>query len=319
MTTRTPRWKSYLKWTFWFVLVQFTLANISASIYAFRLTHFYAAPVPEYGEQNILQKTWKLFVGPKYYRNAKEPLPSFDIENIRLSTSSGIPLDAWYGKADSAKGCVLLFHGNSVNKSYLNHEAALFRSWGYNVLMTDLRAHGKSGGENTTLGVAETEEVLQAFQKAKELGNKRIILYGVSLGAGICIKAVADGLVKPDGLIAEMPFGSLRNHLRGRASHLNFPSEPFATLVTFWIGAKRGYNGFKHNVADYAKKVNCPVLLQWGDQDPFVREDETRRIFNNLQGKDKSLEVYTGAVHESLLDYDPNRWKTVVQEFINRR
>src|SRR5215213_9594254 len=64
--TKTKAWRYYLKWVLWILLFQFILANISASIYAHKFTHFYDGPPPERSSQNIITKTWKLFVGPKF-------------------------------------------------------------------------------------------------------------------------------------------------------------------------------------------------------------------------------------------------------------
>lgn len=314
---RTSQIRSYIKWILWVLLVQTILVNISASIYAYKFTHFYDEPVQTQPNKNIFQKTWKLFVGPKFYKNTVESPPSFPYENVILKTPDSISLDAWYSSIDSAKACVVFFHGITVNKSYLDKEASMFRQWGYNILMVDFRAHGKSEGHTSSFGMKETREVQQAFEYAKKRGNEKIILYGVSLGAGVCIKAVAELGLKPSAIIADMPFGTLHEHLKSRARVLGFPEEPFATLVTFWIGIERGYNGFKHSIAGYAKDVHCPVLVQWGEKDQYVRRSEIDKVFENLGSSEKKLVIYPDADHESFLSVDPNKWTKEVNDFMN--
>lgn len=315
--TKTNKFRYWLKWIAWVIVVQIVLVNISASIYAHRFTHFYDAPAPAYSSQNIFSKTWKLFTGPKFYKNVKEPAPSFTYENITLKTSDNISLDGWYSAADSSKGCVIFFHGLTVNKSFLEMEAAQLRQWGYTVLLLDLRAHGKSGGNTTTIGMKETEEVKLAYDYAMQKGNKKIILYGVSLGAAICIKAVAEGKVQPAGIIADVPFRSLHDHFKARAKMIGFPSEPFASLVTMWIGIRRGYNAFQHDIDFYAKKVNCPVLVEWGVNDPLVKEPEVKSIYQNLFSKNKKLVIYPDAGHGAFLRDDPQTWQQETQAFLN--
>lgn len=305
----------YLKWVLWVVIVQFILVNISASVYAYKFTHFYNTPPVKVAAQNIFERTWKLFTGPSFYKNTIEPSPSFPYETVHLKTSDDIPIDGWYSPSDTSSKCVILFHGITVNKSYVADEASMFRSWGYNVLLIDFRGHGKSGGSTSSFGVKETDEVKTAFSFAQAKGNKKILLYGVSMGAAVCIRAVHLNLVKPDAIIADMPFGTLRNHLRSRAALLGFPSEPFATLVTFWIGVERGYNGFKHDISSYAKDVKCPVLVEWGEEDPYVKQEEIYRVFNNLSSVNKKIVTYFSAGHESFLKNDPSRWIKEVQSF----
>jgi alpha-beta hydrolase superfamily lysophospholipase len=308
----------YLKWAGWIVLVQLFLANVSASIYAYKFTHFNDPPVPVVAQKNIFEKTWKLFTGPTYYRNIKEPEPSFPYQTIQLSTSDGISIDTWYSTVPDPKGCVIFFHGLSVNKSFLEGEASVFRQWGFNVLLVDFRAHGRSGGKYTSLGVKETDEVEKAFQLVRSKGNAKIILYGASLGAGVCIKAVAEGKAKPDAIIADMPFENLHDHFRSRARLLGFPSEPFATLVTMWIGIERGYNAFNHDVAEYAKKVTCPVLVEWGEHDRILSRSEVEKVYSSLGSLNKQMLIYPNADHESFLGVDPNTWQKEVQAFINK-
>lgn len=317
MQAKKRNFRYYLKWTLWVIVIQIILANISASIYAYKFTHFYNQPAQHVSSQNIFDKTWKLFVGPKFYKNINEPEPSFAYETIQLKTSGGIPIDAWYSKTDSSKACVILIHGYSVNKSYLESEAGMFKKWGYSVLLFDLRGHGKSGGNNTTFGMKETDELHEAFAFAKQKGHSRIILYGVSLGASVCMKAVAENKIQPNAIIADSPFGNLHEHFKRRAALLGFPSEPSASLITLWIGIEKGFNAFQHDNRSYAKKVNCPVLVEWGEKDRFVSKEETETIFNNLSSKNKKLVIYPDTDHESFLQKDPFTWEKEVQAFLN--
>jgi alpha-beta hydrolase superfamily lysophospholipase len=314
--TRTKKIRFYLKWVLWILLAQFVLVNISASIYAYKFTHFYDPPAPSVSSQNIFSQTWKLFTGPKFYKNTYESEPAFSYKNVKLKTSNGIEIDTWYSPTGFSNRCVILIHGYSTNKSFLESEAAMFKQWGYSVLLLDLRGHGRSEGSVTSFGMKETDELEQAYSFAKQNGNSKIILYGVSLGAAICIKATQQGKIHPDAIIADMPFENLHLHFQSRARILGFPSEPFATLITFWIGVERGYNGFQYNISSYAKKVNCPVLMEWGDKDPYVSRKEIETIFRSLASKNKKLVVYPGAGHNSFLQTDPLTWEKETQAFL---
>ena len=314
--SKTRNFRYYLKWTLWVIVIQIVLANISASIYAYKFTHFYNPPAPPVASKNIFSKTWKLFVGPKFYKDTNEPKPSFAYQNIQLKTSNGIPIDAWYSEADSSKACIVLVHGYTANKSFLENEAAMFKHWGYSVLLFDLRGHGKSGGNSTTFGMRETDELQKAFEFAKQKGNSHVIVYGVSLGAAVAIKATAENKIHPDAIIADMPFANLHEHFKKRASILGFPSEPFASLITFWIGIEKGYNPFRHDIRTYAEKVNCPVLVEWGDKDRYVSREEAETIFDKLSSKNKRLVIYPGVDHESFLQKDPFDWEREVQAFL---
>src|SRR5215212_1728093 len=95
--TRTKKLRNYLKWALWVLLAQIVLVNVSASIYAYKFTHFYNGPEPAYSSKNTLEKTWGLFVGPRFYKLTEEGEPLFPCKNIGFKTPDNISIDAWYG------------------------------------------------------------------------------------------------------------------------------------------------------------------------------------------------------------------------------
>jgi alpha-beta hydrolase superfamily lysophospholipase len=239
-------------------------------------------------------------------------------DTVRFQTSKGLSIDGWLTKKDSAKGVVILFHGISVTKSALLDEANEFYYEGYNVFLLDFRGHGNSEGNTTTIGAKEAEEVQLAYDYCHSKGIKNIFLYGSSMGAVSVARAIAEKNIQPAGVILEMPFGSLQSYLKGRARILGFPRQPFAFLTTFWIGMERGFNGYRHSTVRFAKKIKCPVLLQWGNQDILVLENETRAIYEAIPGSNKKLVIYNGAQHESFLRKDPLKWRIEVNMFLNK-
>lgn len=311
------------RWVLWVLLVQFILINISAALYAYKFTHVYEegsfSTSPSSG--NIFTKTWRLFSGPRQGHSVISNYPSFSFDTVLLKTSRGIYIDTWYSPADSAsKGTVILFHGINSNKGMLLMEAADFRHLGYNVLLVDFRAHGNSGGNTTTIGVRESEEVALAYEHVLALGEKNIFLWGSSMGAVVVAKAISDYQLKPSGIILEMPFASLQSHLRARARAVGFqgfPEKPFGFFVSCWMGWEKGFNGLKHRTTSYAKNINCPVLMQYGALDAYVLKEETDKVYAAIAAKNKTLVGYENAGHESLQQNDPLKWEAEVKKFLD--
>lgn len=314
------RWRRIFTWAAWVLLAQFVLVNVSAALYAHKLTHLYKADKDTWTRpvsNNIFAKTWRLFTGPKFYRQEMADTPAFDHNNIRLKTQNGIAIEAWYAGADStARGTVLLFHGLMGHKAQLIHEAVEFRNLGYNIMLVDLRAHGNSGGNITTMGYREAEEVKLAYNYISQKGEKNIFLWGASMGAVAMIKAISDYGLAPRGIIIEMPFLSLQSHLKARARLLGFPEQPFGFFTSFWIGVEKGFNGWRFQTTRYAKKVQCPVLMQYGKKDKLVLPAETEAIFEAIASKNKKLELYDHAGHTQLLQNDPVTWRKEVEVFV---
>lgn len=316
------KFRNWLKWIGWFLLVQFILVNISAALYAYKFTHIYDNPAPGtgVGQKNILARTWRLFSGPRQTKSPVAPLPTFAYDTVILKTENGISIDAWYAKPDSAaRGTVILFHGLLANKGLLTPQAAEFLYLGYNVLLVDFRAHGNSTGHLTTMGIKEAEEVKLAYDYIRSKGEGKIFIYGVSMGAVAVSKAVSLYSLNPSGLMLEMPFASLQSHIQARArvqGYTGFFVKPFSFLITFWIGVERGLKTFKHQTTSYAEKIHCPVLMQSGTNDPYVPKEETDRIYSAIGSAKKKLVLYENAGHESLLQYDPAKWRQETQAFL---
>jgi uncharacterized protein len=311
--------KRLLKLFFRSVLFLFVLLNIMAAFHAWKFTHFYddallKRPKPE--QMGGWEKTKAILFGIRYPKSQNLIQPDTVFTNLSLTTTDGLTLWAWHIKKENARGTVLLFHGHASSKSKVIDEAGAIRKLGYNVLLTDFRAHGNSSGNTCTIGYDEALDVKAAYDYVKTTGEKNIVLWGISLGAATITRAVSEYQLEPAKIILEMPFGSLTDAVKGRVRLMHLPEQPTAALLTFWGGTEQGFWGFNHNPADYAKKIHCPVLLQWGRQDPRVTQSETNELFTNLATKQKKWVVYETAAHESLLKKEPVKWKQSVSDFL---
>ena len=254
--------------------------------------------------------------GKKLAKSQIQYYPGIPYDTIRLATNNGLKLEAWYMKADSAKGTVILFHGLNSNKGNVLGEAYEFLSLGYNAMLVDIRAHGNSEGVGNSIGYKESEEVKLAYDHVSKKGEKNIVLWGMSLGAVIISKAIWQYDLKPQKVILEMPFDRLQDHIRARARISGFPGEPFGFFVTFWIGLEQGYWGYGHKTTKYVQKINCPVLIQWGNVDEYVFQSETEEIFKAIGSTQKKMIVYEGVGHTPLLAGNESLWKNSVSEFL---
>ena len=236
-------------------------------------------------------------------------------QKVILTTSDKIKLEAWYTTVDSAKGTVCLFHGHGGKKSGNNAEAEAFRKMGYNTFQVDFRAHGSSGGNTCTIGYFESEDVKLAYDFVKNNNEKNIILWGISMGAAAVTKAVNDYPLQPNKIILEMPFGSITEAAEGRIKMMGLPPQPLATLITFWGGTEHGFWAFNMKPSEFAKKINCPALLQWGKNDPRVSQKETDDIYSNISST-KKLVVYENSGHESLCKNENEKWMREISDFL---
>jgi len=309
-----------LKWVGRVLIAQLILINISAAFHAYHITHYYNDDKirnQQSSKGKPFLRTWRMMTGKKLAKSLIQYYPGIPYDSVQLATSRGKKLEAWYMRADSAKGTVILFHGLNSNKGNVLGEAYEFLSFGYNTMVIDIRAHGNSEGVANSIGYKESEEVKLAYDYVLKKGEKNIVLWGMSLGAVIISKAIWQYDLHPQKVILEMPFNRLQDHIRARARISGFPGEPFGFFVTLWTGLEQGYWGYGHNTTKYVRKINCPVLLQWGNADEYVLKNETEKIFNAIGSEKKKLEIYEGAGHWPLLGANESKWEKTVSDFLS--
>ena len=320
MKDKKPRKSLHIvKWIVRVLLFQLILINLSAAFHAYRFTHYYdddRIRNQRSSQGKPLLRTWRLMTGRQLAKSLIRYYPAIPYDTVQLTTKKGLKLEAWYMKADSAIGTVILFHGLNSNKGNVLTEAFEFNSLGYNTMLVDMRAHGNSEGVVNSLGHKEAEEVKLAFEQVSKMGEKNIVLWGMSLGAVMISKAVGQYDLQPNKIILEMPFNRLQDHINARAKNSGFPGEPFGFFVTLWAGIEQGYWGYGHKTSEYVKKIDCPVLLQWGNNDEYVSKKEIDKIFASINSTGKRLEIYEGAKHGPLASMHEAKWVEAVSNFL---
>jgi len=317
--------KKWFKRTAYFLLLFFVLLNILVAVQAYHATHYYNStatimPKKHLTEMSGSEKLKAILFGVKVPK--KKVVDSLGVphQTITLQTEDGLKLAAWYAGRDNdtivKKGTVVMFHGHGDCRSADIKEAEAFFAMGYRLLMVDFRAHGESDGNTCTIGYRETRDVKAAYDYAVNKGEKNIVLWGVSLGASTIIKAVHDYDIKPTKLILEMPFGTLFDAVKGFTRINHVPEEPAAVMLTFWGGLEQGFWAFGMQPEEYAKDIRCPVLLERGENDIRVTEQETQEIFKHISTQ-KTLVEYANCGHESLYKKDSVKWTETVTRFLS--
>lgn len=303
------------------LLVLFVLVNIITAFHAYKFTHFYnpgSIAAKKQADKNGWDITKEILFGINVEKKKEGAIADSASQTVHLITNDRIAIEGWYFKtASTARGTAILFHGHGACKIDILKESAAFQKMGYNTLLIDFRAHGNSGGNTSTIGYYETEEVKLAYDYIKNKGEKNILLWGISMGAATICKAMNDYPLQPSKIILEMPFGSILEAAGGRIKMMGIPPQPLATLITFWGGVEHGFWAFNMKPSEYAKNIHCPVLLQWGQNDPRVSRHEIDMIYTNLPAA-KKLVVYENSGHQSLCSNENEKWVAAMNDFLSK-
>jgi hypothetical protein len=199
-------------------------------------------------------------------------------EDVTFRAADGVELHGWWVGAPAPKGTVVLVHGLNRSRIEMVRRVPFVHESGWNALVLDLRHHGASGGEATTFGVKEKQDVLAAAGLARERSPGPVVLWGVSLGAASAVLAGAEDAAVA-GVISDSSFRSLddtvRHHLqlfRGFRWWLRLvPSWPVADLALFWMGRRGGFEPAAADVVSAARRLQGRPAL-------FVANSDDRRM-----------------------------------------
>jgi alpha-beta hydrolase superfamily lysophospholipase len=325
MLRKTLRWTwSHRKTSLGlFLLLALLLLNLLAYLHAHAMTHYAPAGTATNQPETLsaLEKLKVLCTGvtvPRPSAGDRSPadvgLP-FEVHRI---AGEGVALEAWYVPHAQVRGLVLMFHGYAACKAGLLREARALHELGYALLLVDFRGSGGSSDRVTTIGVVEAEDVALAVAYARaHWGGQPLVLFGQSMGGAAVLRALAVQRVQARAVVLECPFDRLANTVANRFAMMGLPAFPLAQFLVLWGGVQHGYDGFAHNPVEYARSVDCPVLLLQGAKDQRVRPHEAEAIFQSLRGP-KALEVFAEAGHESLVGHQPEQWRRFVAEFLLR-
>jgi dipeptidyl aminopeptidase/acylaminoacyl peptidase len=270
---------------------------------------------------SFLSRVKVLLAGVKVPRPSSHRRPSDlapDCRVLSVPGPSGITLASWYCNRGRGTPVVILFHGYAAQKTSLLDESAAFLDLGASVMLVDFRGSGGSSESYTTVGVHEAEDVAFAAHYARRrLSHSNVFLFGRSMGAAAILWAVHAHAVQPDAVILEAVFDTMLNTVRNRFRAMQVPAFPSAELLVFWGGRQWGFDGFRHNPADYASSVRCPTLLMHGAHDARVTIAEARRVFEAVPGT-KEFVTFEHSGHESYLSNHASQWRTAIKRFIKK-
>lgn len=161
---------------------------------------------------------------------------------VRFAARDGAAtIEAWHLRAAAGRatrGAVVFVHGKDACRGELLKAptlalAARFADAGFDVLMIDLRGHGRSAPAPLSYGHHERHDVLGAIDWLRERGHVRIGVFGASMGAAATLLAAAEepavAAVVADSAFAD--FGQMIERQFARLARLPRPVLPGALAI----------------------------------------------------------------------------------------
>lgn len=242
-----------------------------------------------------------------------------------FSTQDSTLLHAYYIAADRpTPNTAILIHGYKSKALEMLHVAYLYHhEMQFNVLLPDLRTHGKSGGQYIGFGWQDSQDVLQWMEKANELfgeshgGETNMVVHGISMGAATTMFIAGQeqtSYVK--AFVEDCGYSSVMDEIAYVAQRDYGLSEvPFITLasqICQWI---YGWNFRDASCVEALRKVEKPMLFIHGTADRYVPFDMIHELYD-AKPRNKDIWEVRDVIHARSYHDRPEEYTAKVKAFI---
>lgn len=229
-------------------------------------------PFPKSKDENFIKKMEKV---KKEYKIKS----SFDNINLFYYVITN-------AKAKSNK-YIFLVHGFGQGHEQLGHHAKIFYNLGYNLVLLDLRAHGKSEAKYIGMGVLDAKDLLDVILDFnKKYKDSLISLFGVSMGAATVLTSL--NLKLPSNVkcvIEDSSYTSALEEFKYQARN-NFHVPTFVvTILNIFCIIKAKYSFSEITPLKGVASTKLPILFIHAKRDFFVPFAMGQELYNKCNSK----------------------------------
>lgn len=222
-----------------------------------------------------------------------------------------------------SKVFVLCAHGYRGTKyGDFGAQAQFYHSLGYNVILVDQRASGKSEGDYIGFGYFESRDCLQWLRFYNDMFGSDIefVVAGISMGgATVCMMSGSDEL--PENvkcIISDCAYTTADDEIRYCFQHyLGISAEPFLSLVNCINLHTAKYTFTMADAISAVKKAKVPILFIHGGADDFVPTKMVYELYD-VCPTDKDLLIVEKAIHAQSFFEEPEKYQAKVKEFLSK-
>lgn len=215
---------------------------------------------------------------------------------------------------------IIAVHGYSGEGNKMGSRAKAFYELGYNVIIPDLRGHGKSEGHYIGMGWHDRQDILTWIDYIITKDKKsQIILYGISMGASTVMMTCGEELPSNVKVAVEdcgytSVWDEFSHELKIMFNLPNFPIMNFASIVT---KIRAGYSFKEASALKQVAKSKIPILFIHGSKDNFVPYAMLDKLYNAASCEKEKL-IMQGAGHCKADKTNPNLYWSTIDKFINK-
>ena len=238
------------------------------------------------------------------------------VKGVRAVILRGYFIEALTVKA---RATIIVLHGIGSAKEVYFSFARWLAEQGFNVVVYDQRAHGRSGGKYCTFGFYEKRDVSKVIDKVLRKYSKLPIgIHGTSLGGAVALQALAIEKRLSFGII-ESTFNTLENVIEEYGADMfKFRSRWLIKRILTRSAQIAQFRPFDIKPVESCRNIEQPILMVHGDADEKIPIAFNLDNFNALKTTDKEFFIVENAGHENVSEVGGAIYQQKLLDFLNR-
>lgn len=214
----------------------------------------------------------------------------------------------------------IVVHGYGGSGKLMSDKSKYFYDMGYNVLIPDLRGHGKSEGDYIGMGWKDRLDIISWINFIiNENPNAEIVLHGTSMGAATVLMTSGENLPSNvKAIVADCAYTSAWDEFSYQLeTYLKVPSSYILNVTNMVTKLKAGYSLKEASALECVKKATVPILFIHGDKDKFVPYSMMDKLYDATISPKEKLTI-EGGEHANSDLVSPFLYWLTVEDFLNQ-
>lgn len=225
--------------------------------------------------------------------------------------------------SEPSRRVAVLVHGYRDNGMGMMHVASIYHHMGYNILLPDLHAHGKSEGEGVQMGWKDRLDVMRWMAVADSLWGgtegTAMVLHGISMGAATVMCVSGERL--PDYIkcfVEDCGYTSVWDEFGHElASQFHLPAFPLLYTTSLQCKLRYGWSFGEASPLRQVARCHKPMLFIHGDRDTYVPFAMMQRLYD-AKPEPKQMWIARGSIHAMSFRDHPQEYARRVRLFVDQ-